>query len=64
MRSIAADGFIEAVDRPRNGFLLRVLMGFLKALQDARQREADRLVADYQRPSRSASGEPLMTHFF
>jgi hypothetical protein len=48
MQPTAAGSSTEAVDSPRHGLLLRVLMGFVKALQDTRQREANRLVADYQ----------------
>jgi hypothetical protein len=47
MQSIATS-FTEPVGAPRNGLLLRVLIGFVKVLQDARQREADRVLANYQ----------------
>jgi len=40
---------IESTDTPRrHGRLLRMLMQCVKALQDARQREADQLVANYE----------------
>jgi len=54
MQSTAASGPTETVNIPRNGLLLRVLKRFVKALQDARQREADRLLADYQQLTRRA----------
>jgi hypothetical protein len=47
MRSTTAGSSTEAVDRRRHGLLLGVLMEFVKAVQDSRQREADRRVADY-----------------
>jgi hypothetical protein len=55
MQSPAASSSTEAMDDRRNGILLRILMGFVKALQDARQREADCLLADYR-----ASAEPSL----
>jgi hypothetical protein len=62
MQSIATS-FTEPVDAPRNGLLLRVLIGFVKALQDARQREADRVLANYQQLIREISQRPT-THSF
>lgn len=53
MQSPAASSSTDPMDAVPNGLLLRILMGFVKALQDARQREADRLLADYR-----ASAEP------
>ena len=58
-----ASSFTESVDAPRNSFLLRVLIGFVKVLQDARQREADRVLANYQHLIREISQRPT-THFF
>jgi len=52
MQSTAASSSTETVNIPRNGLLLRVLKRFVKALQDARQREADRFLADYQQLTR------------
>ena len=62
MQSIATS-FTEPAGAPRNGHLLRVLMGFVKVLQDARQREADRVLANYQQLIREISQRPT-THFF
>ena len=47
MRSTTAGSSTEAVDRRRHGLLLGVLMEFVKAVQDSRQREANRLLACY-----------------
>ena len=60
MQSIATS-FTEPAGAPRNGLLLRVLMGFVKVLQDARQREADRVLANYQQLIREISQRPT-TH--
>jgi hypothetical protein len=62
MQSIATSS-TEPVDAPHNGLLLRVLIGFVKALQDARQREADRFLTDSQQLTREIS-QRRMTHFF
>ena len=62
MQSIASS-FTEPVDAPRNGLLLRVLTGFVKVLEDARRRQADRVLANYQQLIREISQRP-MTHFF
>ena len=62
MQSIASS-FTEPVDAPRNGLLLRVLIGFVKVLQDARQRKADRVLANYQQLIREIGQRPT-THFF
>ena len=51
-----ASSSTEPMDAPRKGLLLRVLIGFVKALQDARQREADRFLADYQQLTRRGGG--------
>jgi hypothetical protein len=61
MQSTAASS-IESMDAPHKGILLRALIGFVKALQDARQREAESLLADYRDLTREISQRP-MTHF-
>jgi hypothetical protein len=62
MQSIDSS-FTEPVDAPRNGLLLRVLIGFVKVLQDARQRKAGRVLANYQQLIREIEHRPT-THFF
>ena len=48
-RSGSTGSPIEQADTPpRHGRLLRILTRFVKALQDERQREADRYLANYQ----------------
>jgi hypothetical protein len=63
MQSTAASSSTESMDAARNGILLRVMIGFVKVLQDARQREADRVLARYRDLTREISQRP-MTHFF
>ena len=58
MQPTAAGTSTEAVDSPRHGLLLRFLMGFVKAVQDSRQREANRHLARYYRLTRDTSQRP------
>jgi hypothetical protein len=62
MQAIAST-FTEPVDATRKGLLLRVLTGFVKVLQDARQREADLVLTNYQQLIREISQRPMI-HFF
>jgi hypothetical protein len=61
--SAAATSSTESMDATRKGIVLRGLIGFVKALQDARQREADRVLAHYRDLTREISQRP-MTHLF
>jgi hypothetical protein len=58
MQLTVAGSSTEAVDSPRHGILLRVFRGFVKAVQDSRQREANRRLARYYRVARDPSQRP------